>query len=112
LRVYSTGDRFCYDGVTNGCQGKTRKYFDAATVLFMTGAPDETNLKGFPAVFGTDVQFNQPVQMPSFRQSSLPKDKPNGSMVYCADCRRSTTPCQTGGTGAPAMVVGGQWSCL
>lgn len=112
LHVYSTGDRFCYDGATLGCQGKSRNYFDGATVLFMTGAPDETGLKGFPAIFGTDVQFNQPVQMPSIRQSSLPKDKPNGSMVYCADCRRSTTPCQAGGTGAPAMVVGGAWSCL
>ena len=112
LRVYSTGDRFCYDGITNGCLGKTRKFFDGATVLFMTGAPDETGLKGFPAIFGTDVQFNQPVQMPSLQQNSLPKDKPNGSMVYCADCRRSTTPCQSGGNGAPAMVVGNQWSCL
>ena len=112
LRVYSTGDRFCYDGATNGCQGKTRNYFDGATVVFMTGAPDETGLKGFPTVFGTDVQFNQPVQLPSFQQNSLPKNKANGSMVYCADCRRSTTPCQSGGTGAPAMIIGGAWSCL
>jgi len=112
LRVYSTGDRFCYDGATNGCQGKSRNYFDGATIAFMTGAPDETNLKGFPTVFGTDVQFNAPVQMPSLRQNALPAGKPNGSMVYCADCRRSTTPCQSGGTGAPAMVVAGGWSCL
>jgi len=112
LRVYSTGDRFCYDGATNGCQGKSRNYFDGATIAFMTGAPDEIGLKGFPTIFGTDVQFNAPVQMPSLRQTALPAAKPNGSMVYCADCRRSTTPCQTGGNGAPAMVIGGQWSCL
>jgi hypothetical protein len=112
LRVYSTGDRFCYDGATNGCLGKTRTYFDAATVVFMTGAPDESGLKGFPTVFGTEVQFNQPVQMPSLLQNALPKNKSNGSMVYCTDCRRSTTPCQSGGTGAPAMVVNNQWSCL
>ena len=113
LHVYSTGDRFCYDGATLGCNGgKTRNYFDGATVLFMTGAPDETGLKGYPTVFGTDVQFNQPARMPSFTQNTLPKNEPNGSMVYCADCRRSTTPCQAGGTGAPVMVVAGQWSCL
>jgi hypothetical protein len=112
LRVYSTGDRFCFDGATLACLGKSRNYFDGATILFMTGATDETNLKGFPAVFGTDVQFNAPVQMPSIKQNALPAGKPNGSMVYCADCRRSTTPCQAGGTGAPAMVVGNQWSCL
>jgi len=58
------------------------------------------------------VQFNAPVQMPSVKQNVLPAGKLNGSMVYCADCRRSTTPCQAGGTGAPAMVVGNQWSCL
>ncbi len=112
LRVYSTGDRFCYDNATLGCLGKTRNFFDGASIQFMTGATDEGGLKGFPAVFGTDVQFNAPVQMPSVKQNVLPAGRANGSMVYCADCRRSTTPCQAGGTGAPAMVVGNQWSCL
>lgn len=113
LRVYSTGDRFCYDGGTLGCQGATRKFFDQATVVFMTGQPgDFGKLEGYPTYFGTDVQFGSPVQMPSLPQNQLPAGKANGSMVYCQDCRRLTTPCQSGGTGAPAMVVGGQWSCL
>ena len=112
LRVYSTGDRFCYDGNILGCLGATNNNFDKATILFMTGQPDERNVPGRPTVFGTDVQFNGVVQMPTFLQNALPAGKPNGSMVYCSNCRRSTTPCQTGGTGAPAMVVGNQWSCL
>jgi hypothetical protein len=113
LRIYSTGDRFCYDGATIGCQGATRTFFDKATVVFMTGQPgDFGRLEGYPTYFGTDVQFGSPVQMPSFPQNQLPAGKANGSMVYCQDCRRSTTPCQIGGTGAPAMVVGNQWSCL
>ena len=114
VRVYSTGDRFCYDGASIGCQGTTKdKVFDNATVVFMTGQPDDTRgVKGHPTFFGTDVQFGAPVQMPNFPQNQLPAGKPNGSMVYCTNCRRSTTPCQTGGAGAPAMVVGGQWSCL
>lgn len=114
LRVYSTGDRFCYDGYTLGCSGvAVSKNFDRATVVFMTGQPDEGSVKGRPTVFGgTDVQFNTPVQMPSFLQNALPANKPNGSLVYCSNCRRSTTPCQAGGTGAPAMVVAGAWSCL
>lgn len=112
LRVYSTGDRFCYDGYTLGCRGAEKNNFDKATVVFMTGQPDDGNVKGHPTFFGTDVQFGAPVQMPSFQQSALPQNKPNGSMVFCANCRRSTTPCEAGGTGAPAMVVGGQWSCL
>lgn len=112
LRVYSTGDRFCYDGYILGCQGATRKNFDRATIIFMTGQPSERDVAASPTVFGTDVQFGAPIQLPSFLQNALPTGKANGSMVYCSNCRRDTTPCQTGGIGAPAMVVGGQWSCL
>lgn len=112
LRVYSTGDRFCYDGYILGCQGATKKNFDRATIIFLTGMPGERDVPSTPTIFGTDVQFNSPVQLPSFLQNALPTGKANGSMVYCSNCRRSTTPCQAGGTGAPAMVVGNQWSCL
>lgn len=112
VRVYSTGDRFCYDGNTWGCQGAVKKNFDRATVVFMTGQPGERNIPDTPTYFGTDVQFGAPVQMPTFRQDQLPSGKPNGSMVYCANCRRNTQTCQAGGSGAPAMVVAGSWSCL
>ncbi len=113
LRVYSTGDRFCYDGNILGC-GTTNNInkFDRATVIFMTGQPNDGKIRGHPTFFGTDVQFGTPPQMPSFTQNALPANKPNGSMVYCSNCRRDSTPCQAGGTGAPAMVVGNQWSCL
>lgn len=112
LRVYSTGDRFCYDGHTAGCRGPAKNNFDKATVIFMTGQPSEGQVQGHPAYFGTDVQFGAGVQMPSVAASALPTGKPNGTMVYCSNCRRATTPCSTGGSGAPAMVVNGQWSCL
>jgi hypothetical protein len=112
LRVYSTGDRFCFDGIIAGCRGTGENGFDKATVIFRTGQPGEGNVKGYPTFFGTDVQFGTPPQMPNFLQNLLPANKPNGSMVYCSNCRRNTTPCQADGTGAPAMVVAGQWSCL
>lgn len=113
VRVYSTGDRFCYDGaITEGCEGGTSNNFDKSTIIFMTGQPDDWKTKGRPTVFGTQVQFGDSVQMPSFLQNALPTGRANGSMVYCSNCRRNSTPCQTGGTGAPAMVVNGQWSCL
>ena len=113
LRVYSTGDRFCYDGWIVGCQETVvSNKFDRATIVFMTGEIGEGVVPARPTVFGTDVQFGMPVQMPSFLQNVLPAGKANGSMVYCSNCRRSTTPCQAGGTGAPAMVVGNQWACL
>ncbi len=115
LRVYSTGDRFCYDGFNQpaGCQNPpVSKNFDRATVIFMTGQPDDGSVKGRPTFFGTDVQFGTPIQTQSILQNALPAGKPNGSLVYCSNCRRNTTPCQAGGTGAPAMVVANQWSCL
>lgn len=112
LRVYSTGDRFCYDGYILGCQGATNKNFDKATIVFMTGQPSEGNVQGHPAIFGTDVQFNSPIQLPPLQLNALPQNQPDGSLVYCANCRRSTSPCQGGGSGAPAMKVSGQWSCL
>ncbi|MEO6588287.1 MAG: glycosyl hydrolase family 28-related protein [Pyrinomonadaceae bacterium] len=118
LRVYSTGDRWCYDGYILGCNAggeerfASQNLFDRATVVMMTGQPSEGKTPGFPTIFGTDVQFNTPVQMPSLQLNQLPGEKPNGSMVYCANCRRNTTPCQAGGSGAPAMMVGNQWSCL
>lgn len=112
VRVYSTGDRFCYDGYTLGCVGGDKNNFDRATVVFMTGQLGERQVPPHPTYFGTDVQFGAPVQMPSFQQNLLPAGKPNGSMVYCTNCRRDTTPCQTGGSGSPAMMVGGAWSCL
>ncbi len=113
LRVYSTGDRFCYDGLILGCRGQgVPKNFDKATVIFMTGQPGERGIPDRPTFFGTDVQFGAPVQMPTFPQNQLPTGKPNGSMVYCSNCRRDTPTCQAGGSGAPAMVVNGQWSCL
>ncbi|MCW5959398.1 MAG: hypothetical protein KIS76_04495 [Pyrinomonadaceae bacterium] len=113
LRVYSTGDRFCYDGATLGCQGTgVPNMFDKATVVFMTGQPGERGIPDRPTFFGTDVEFGAPVKMPNFTQDKLPTGKPNGSMVYCSNCRRNTQTCSAGGSGAPAMVVNGQWSCL
>ena len=116
LRVYSTGDRFCYDGFILGCGSAgipNIKKFDRATVVFMTGEVGDGSYPPRPTVFGgADVQFNTPVQMPSFTQNALPAGKANGTMIYCSNCRRNATPCQAGGTGAPAMVVNNQWSCL
>lgn len=112
VRVYSTGDRFCYDGHILGCQGATKNNFDRATVVFMTGQPSEGQVTGHPTFFGTDVQLGAPLQTANYPFGQLPAGKADGTLVYCSDCRRSTTPCQGGGSGAPAMRVAGQWSCL
>lgn len=112
VRVYSTGDRFCYDGHILACRGATKENFGNASVMFITGQPSEGQVQGHPTYFGTDVEFGSPVKMPSVPFRSLPGDKGDGSMVFCPDCRRDTEPCQGGGSGAPAMVVNGRWSCL
>jgi hypothetical protein len=85
VRIYSTGDRFCYDGYILGCRGAVKRNFDKATIIFMTGQPSEGSVQGHPTYFGTDVQFGAPVQMPTFAQNLLPVGKPNGSLVYCSN---------------------------
>ena len=113
LQVYSTGDRFCYDSYNFACLNQPLKGigFDRATVVFRTGQVEDRQVRGVPNYFGLDTQFGAPVQLPSFPQNALP-NRQNGTMVYCTNCRRNSTPCQAGGGGAPAMVVGNQWSCL
>ncbi len=118
VRIYSTGDRFCYDGNILGCGvlgvgSKTpNNQFDRATVVMMTGQPKDGSVEGHPTLFGTDVKFNTPIQLPQMPINTLPQRAQNGSFTYCTDCRRNTTPCQSGGTGAPAMFAGDKWSCL
>lgn len=112
LRVYSTGDRFCFDGYILGCQNAAKNNFDKATVIFMTGQPTDGSVPGHPTLFGTDVKFDKPVQLPIMPVNTLPQRSQNGSFLYCSDCQRNATPCRGGGTGAPAMYVGDKWSCL
>ena len=112
VRVYSTGDRWCVDGYIMDCRGGEKNLFDKATVIFMTGQPTDGKVPGHSTFFGTDVEFGAPVRMPNFAVSALPAGQANGSLVYCTNCRRASTPCQGGGSGAPAMMVAGQWSCL
>ncbi len=114
-RIYSTGDRFCYDGYILACNGAPGEpNFVGGKIVFSTGQPGEGSLKGRPTVFGHDVQFTAPVQVPNVPFNDLPKQQTlgNGSFLYCTNCRRSTAPCQTGGSGSPAMFVNGKWDCL
>ena len=113
-RIYSTGDRFCYDGNIVGCAtGAGATNFQGGKLIFSTGQPAEGSVPGRPTVFGHDVQFNAPVQLPNLQLNALPTQSVgNGSFVYCTNCRRNSAPCQSGGNGAPAMFVAGRWECL
>lgn len=113
-RVYSLGDRFCYDGNIVGCAtGAGATNFIGGKLIFSTGQPAEGTVPGRPTVFGHDVQFNSPIQLPNLQLNALPNGNVgSGSFVYCTNCRRSTSPCQAGGSGAPAMFVNGKWDCL
>lgn len=112
LRVYSTGDRFCYDGYILGCADGPKNNFDKATIVFMTGQPSEGRVTGHQAIIGSDLRIDGNLQLQTVQQNALPPGRSNGSIVYCQNCRRSTTPCQAGGSGSPAVMVNGQWSCL
>jgi hypothetical protein len=113
-RVYSTGDRFCYDGYILGCQRAVdRVGFVGGKIIFSTGQPAEGSVPGTPTVFGHDVQFDAPVRVQNVPFNQLPaRNVGNGAFLYCTNCRRGTAPCQAGGSGSPAMQVGGRWECL
>ncbi|MBP6005127.1 MAG: hypothetical protein KA746_16990 [Pyrinomonadaceae bacterium] len=57
--------------------------------------------------------FDGPVRLQSYELAIMGGlgTVSNGDMVYCSNCAPSTTPCQTGGGGALAIFVNGQWSC-
>jgi hypothetical protein len=113
-RIYSTGDRFCYDGYIIGCaSGAGPTNFIGGKVIFSTGQPPEGSVSGRPTVFGYDVQFNAPLQVQNVPLNQFPtQNVGNGTFLYCTNCRRNSAPCQAGGNGAPAMFVGGRWECL
>lgn len=176
VRIYSTGDRFCYDGYVLGCtKPAPQAGFVGGTVMFMTGQPTEGSVPGRPMVIGTDTEiksnspvnaqtdssrpvlslssnntqkpllslgdaqsgykltfdnrnwlmfqsgsptqrkgyrFDAPVQLPNLRLTEFQNTQAgNGSMVFCTDCQRNSTPCRTGGNGSPAMFVNGTWEC-
>lgn len=173
VKIYSTGDRFCYDSTTLTCNGgdPTKAKFIGGKLMFATGQQVDGSIVGRLTTIGTDAEvdtestdasiptlsvkntnylkpllemgqapylyttsrdssgwlnfkgtqsspyrgykFDAPVQLPSLTYANLPTGTPgNGSMVYCSDCARNTSPCSTGGSGgAPAMLVNGQWEC-
>jgi hypothetical protein len=106
VEVYSTGDRFCYDGYILGCQtAGNQSNFIGGKIMFATGQPTNQTVPGRPMVLGSEVQ------MPTFRSNELPRNSNNGTMLFCADCRRNSQ-CAGGGQGAPAMFINGRWECL
>jgi hypothetical protein len=109
VEVYSTGDRFCYDGFILGCQqasaSNANAKFNGGKIIFQTGQLANGSVPGRPTVIGTEIQ------MPIFNSRSLPRTSNNGTMLFCEDCRRNS-PCSGGGTGAPAMFINNRWECL
>lgn len=60
IRIYSTGDRFCYDGEILGCDGSssTRGDFQGeGIVIFRTAQPKDGSLETTPTRFGFDVEM-------------------------------------------------------
>ncbi len=56
--------------------------------------------------------FDGTVRPGSYTHATLPSGTTaNGDMAYCSNCKPNTTPCQSGGTGALAVIVNNQWSC-
>jgi hypothetical protein len=131
VQIYSIGDRFCYDATQGfapnenpprypcGPAGQlTGGFQGAGKIVFQTGQLRDTSLGNSsiaiperPTVIGTETQFDAPARLPSFRANGLPPNRAAGTMLFCADCRKDTSPCSAGGDGALAISIGGRWDC-
>lgn len=131
-QIYSTGDRFCYDA-TQGfapnenpprypCSGKTSDgsngFQGAGKIVFQTGQPLDVSqqnpsirVEARPTIIGTETRFDAPVQLAPFAFSKLPAAAPAGTMIFCTDCQKNSSPCKAGGTGTLAVSIGRQWDC-
>lgn len=80
--------------------------------LSFVGPPRTVSGSPFPY---RGFRFDAPVEPPSYDYADLPTGTPgNGSMVFCANCKRNTNPCSTTGSGpdgAPAILVNAVWEC-
>jgi hypothetical protein len=73
VRIYSTGDRFCYDGYIFGCQKATATAsFNGGQLIFMTGQPTEGSAPGRPTVIGTDTEIKSNAPVNNQTDSSRP----------------------------------------
>ena len=128
-QIYSTGDRFCYDTTQGfapaanrfpcGASGVSENGFQGeGKIIFQTGQPrdvSQVNPSGTvaerPTIIGTETKFDAPARLASFRANNLPTGREAGTMVFCADCQKNTSPCRAGGDGALAIAIGNRWDC-
>jgi hypothetical protein len=135
VRIYSFGDRFCYQGgsIAEGRRGCTANgkgpnlsnylFGDSpgATVMFMTGQAGEES--GEYPVKGFANKTTLAEQQKSILHGNLPAlpaqahNYPAGSFVFCPDCKAAaensgSTVCTGGGTGALALSTSTAWKCL
>ncbi len=115
-RVWSFGDRWCYDASTRGCSSAgtappiTRDFFNAATVMFMTGSPLENDanpavpsandytLPSYPTQIGGALKIGSFATLGTTDFAGLTtilgvSGIGNGSIVYCSNCLKGSSPC-------------------
>jgi hypothetical protein len=76
-----------------------------------TGYLKFTGSQGTP---WTGYMFNGPVMIPARNLAGITAENGvvgQGAIMVCLDCIANSNPCATGGTGALAMQIGGNWVC-
>jgi hypothetical protein len=137
VTITSTGDRFCYDPLVlpDRCKDEkgnalSKPGFGNGRVVFQTGRAGEgsgdNRLEGRPNFFGFNVEIGDGLMQYdsniTFKDitawATAPEKRPpvrDGALVYCKDCRKSSSGICTQGTagtdGAFAKRINGQWRC-
>jgi Pectate lyase superfamily protein len=56
--------------------------------------------------------FDAPVKLQTYTLATFPAGTPTtGTMVFCTDCLKNSSPCTGGGTGTLAILNGSTWEC-
>jgi hypothetical protein len=128
VRVYSMGDKYCYDGYQSaGPACTTPGVSGPGTIVFSTGAPEEGSFDGsgnpiggaireLPNKFGVKSVFAKELQLGTVTYSVLSGaygSADNGTLLYCSDCgtNSGTGACQASGSGALAKRINSAWKC-
>lgn len=118
--IYSTGDRFCYDSVTqpvNPCgnlaPGQSPGFQGVGKIVFQTGQEADGPTPAINATIGNNVDIKGKVTFSVLTLAQvLALPAPGaGAVVYCSNCNAGTAPCTAGGSGALAVNNGTQWAC-
>lgn len=106
-QVGGSASAYITDNLVSGCAGSNED--SLSTVGWTYNGFGKRKVASNIGVFADTLRAPKGVRVGPFAFSGLPSSG-DGTVVYCADCSK-TTPCAGGGSGAYAFRTNGTWDC-